>query len=427
MTTIQGMTPVATVEGEVGIEIEVEGTGVMECKPTGNWRQEHDGSLRGDSAEFVLKNPVKREQVRRHLLNFKRIIRTAKVQDPAKRAGIHVHINMQDREFREVAQFITLYMIFEPILIRWCGADRVGNLFCLSTSDASEPLGIIRDVIQEKSLRKLATDQIRYASLNLKALVVYGSLEFRSMRSTTNVDDIEQWVNILLALKDEAAQYNAPHEIIERFSVEDSEAFFRRVLGKFKGVEYNRGLMINGMRNAQFVAYARTEWDEDEEPEEDLPVDEPELPQPLRGPPPKKKHARSLLPSAEGANQFMFRKDGRNTPVSRDFCRHLALRPGHLLGPDELYIAKRYTELVRRGFVAPVERDAQLVGLGEPLGWGGEAAPEPDPRAAPEEVDMDHIQAAIARVDAAQRHRRELGELREELPELFDEDDEEEF
>ncbi len=52
------------------------------------------------------------------------------------RAGVHVHVNCQELNIIQLYNFITLYLIFEDSLVKWCGPDRVGNLFCLRAKDA---------------------------------------------------------------------------------------------------------------------------------------------------------------------------------------------------------------------------------------------------------------------------------------------------
>ena len=52
--------------GEVGIEIEMEGKNIHHG-PIAGWNMHEDGSLRGDSIEFVLKKPQTRKNVNKKL------------------------------------------------------------------------------------------------------------------------------------------------------------------------------------------------------------------------------------------------------------------------------------------------------------------------------------------------------------------------
>jgi hypothetical protein len=244
--------------GEVGIEIELEGQGVGQIEANNMWMTEMDGSLRGESIELVLRSPAPRHLVPVRLKKMQDMVRGCIIKDTG-RAGIHIHVNIQELTPREYTQFLVMYLIFEETLVDWCGNDRVGNLFCLRASDANYGLQIIRSTIQSWGFRNLDTDNIRYASMNLKATANYGSLEFRALRSTTDVDVILKWIYILLKLKDTARKYESPPDIVEELSILGVEGFFDKVLGEFE-IPFDHMQVMSGVRNAQYIAYCRNDW-----------------------------------------------------------------------------------------------------------------------------------------------------------------------
>lgn len=250
---------------EIGIEIEVEGEALPTKVPMG-WRVEYDGSLRGESLEYVFTSPVPRDKVKVLLdrLDEKFKERESEVFDSG-RAGIHVHVNIRDLTKAELYNFMCLYIIFEDLLVKWCGELREGNLFCLRIKDAEHLLQYLRDSLILGRLDVLHDDNIRYASMNCKAVVQYGSLEFRAMRSTVDMEAIQQWVNLLLALKDTAKKFDNPREVINTMSWEGPEAFakttFGDMLSSFPANTDWRKSVIEGIRRAQNVAYA-VEWEE---------------------------------------------------------------------------------------------------------------------------------------------------------------------
>lgn len=250
-------------KGEVGIEIEVEGERLPESIP--GWRRENDGSLRGESAEYVLKNPIAHKDVASYLAQITTAYTKYKsVITDSQRAGVHVHINVQTFTMREVYNFICLYIIFEDMLVKFCGDRRQGNLFCLRARDAEALIDWLRSAAEERSFRGLGTDHLRYASVNVKALSNYGSLEFRAMRSTSDMSVIETWVNILVAVREAAITFTSPKEIIEQFSVLGPEGLFHRVLGPFKPLLLYKnydGDMWDNARCVQDIAYC-TNWEE---------------------------------------------------------------------------------------------------------------------------------------------------------------------
>ena len=250
---------------EIGVEIEAEGDHLPMHAPMG-WRVEYDGSLRGESYEYVFTNPVPRDKVEVLLgrLDEKFKEKGSEVFDSG-RAGIHVHVNIRDLTKAELYNFICLYIIFEDILVKWCGELREGNLFCLRIKDADHILQYLSDSLRTDCLEVLYDDNIRYASMNCKAICQYGSLEFRAMRSTIDMEVIHQWVNLLLALKDKAKTFDNPRKVIDTMSWEGPEAFakatFGDMLSSFPDNTDWRKSVIEGIRRAQNVAYA-IDWKE---------------------------------------------------------------------------------------------------------------------------------------------------------------------
>lgn len=249
--------------GEVGIEIEVEGENIHVPRG-GYWEGVHDGSLRGEGLEYVLRRPVPRFKVTSTLASLKRqwVNQGTRVDD-APRAGVHVHINMQDESLITLANFIVLYYTFESVLLKFCGEHREGNLFCLRLKDAEHVMDHLLQCVQVKNLAGLRTDQIRYASLNLKALPQYGSLEFRGMRSTSALKEVKLWIDLLLSLKDAAKRYEHPSDIPISMSSDGIEAMMYEVFGSKGDVLKTDGyedLIFEDMRLAQEIAFSPT-WD----------------------------------------------------------------------------------------------------------------------------------------------------------------------
>lgn len=241
--------------GEVGIEVEVEGNNLPnEIGDRVVWKTTQDGSLRGENREFVLRKPIPRDMVGDALDILRRNLENSEVIE-SNRCGVHIHINCQELTLDQVLSFITTYMCFEEVLVKWCGQDRVGNLFCLRVSDAGGIINHIKRMIDTRNIHVVGTDRLRYASINLKALSTYGSLEFRSMRSDLTPGVIEKWAQMLLAIKDYSIQHQAS-EIISEFSVKGPQDFFNDVLGDFRAdLNPKEEDMIIGMRNAQEVAF----------------------------------------------------------------------------------------------------------------------------------------------------------------------------
>ncbi len=256
-------------DDEIGIEIECEGGGLC-AQMLSHWRVERDGSLRGENLEYILRKPIPRERVPLVLryLN-KKLEDYGSELKMGMRTSVHVHINMLDVSIKHTYNMICLYLLFEELLLHYCGEERAGNLFCLRASDADFMTATLATAASTGQYGILRTDELRYAAMNVSSLFKHGSLEFRALAGTVDADRIQQWVRMLCALKDAGLSYSNPQEIIYDFSMHgDAEKFVRKVFGNEDAKalivpEVDVGeLLYLGMRQAQDVAFAK-EWNDD--------------------------------------------------------------------------------------------------------------------------------------------------------------------
>lgn len=247
-------------DGEVGIEVEIEGVGVQNITVTG-WNTVGDGSLRGEAAEFVLRRPVAFKKVPEYLFRLHKALDGNIVIEDSDRCGVHVHINCQELNFKQTLNFIILFLVFEQMLVNYCGEDREGNLFCLRAKDAEAILVALNNSAISNSFGNMQKDTYRYAAINLSALRKYGSLEFRSLSTPSDVRTIEIWVKLLHTIFEKAADFNNPSDIIEAVSFKGSYNFAREIFGTQLPLFNLHADMINdfvydGIRRAQDIAYS---------------------------------------------------------------------------------------------------------------------------------------------------------------------------
>lgn len=255
------------VEGEVGLEIEVEGSGLPAVFDN-NWTSTHDGSLRGESMEYVFKKPVSVATSSLLIGSLKAKFKSSgAIIKESERSGVHVHINVQDLTVPQYFNMLTIYYIVEEMLVKYCGQSREGNLFCLRLKDSGYVSHILEKLAKDprKIERYLFTDQLRYGAVNLKATAQYGSLEFRCMRGTTDSTVLNTWIGTLSRIKEVAKTYPSPQEIIDSFSVDGVDVFLDKVLGENKDMYCSQfsnpnRVVLNGLRLIQDVAYA-TDWE----------------------------------------------------------------------------------------------------------------------------------------------------------------------
>lgn len=267
VNTVYDMRAFQPQEAEVGIEIECEGES-LHFDMDEYWDIHEDGSLRGESAEYVLSGPIHRTEVVPALryLDDKFLDNGSEFSD-TYRTSVHVHLNVQHRTMTQVVNQICLYTIFEDLLVEFCGKDRIGNLFCLRISDAENVIDAIRRAITRNDWYALTHDTHRYSAINVTALGKYGSLEFRSFRGTTDIELINTWVNILLDIYDSAKMYANPQEICSELSILGPKAFIEKTFSAENAAllvdfpNYGARLM-RGVRLAQDIAYCTDEWNQ---------------------------------------------------------------------------------------------------------------------------------------------------------------------
>lgn len=217
--------------GLYGLEIEVEGEN-LPMTETSKWVMEKDGSLKTAEAwEYVMPKPTSLAVVKDRLDYLASRYRDCNSNvHESIRAGVHVHMNVQDWTIKQLITFSTCYYILEDAFLKWCGESREGNLFCLRTRDAEYVLFQLVRSLQNKNLKYLNNDIIRYASLNFLSLFKYGSIEFRGMRGTGDLNAIYKWVQMIDELRNSSLQFDNPTEVVGQMSGAGEIQFLKQLL-----------------------------------------------------------------------------------------------------------------------------------------------------------------------------------------------------
>jgi hypothetical protein len=251
------------VDADLGIEIEVEGENLPE-RVGDLWRVDRDGSLRGESFEYVSK-PIKYADVDKTLNQLKTAYsKSASTVHESIRAGVHVHRNVQDFTPVQLFNLSISYFAIEDLLMRWAGESREGNHFCLRAKDGEFVLFQLQRVADTRLIKHLNTDTIRYCSLNLFSLFKYGTVEFRGMRGTANLDAIKTWTDMIYALTENSKRFLDPLDIIMSMSGSGEDSFLRTLLPDHHTLLTYPGYetaIRESIRRLQFIANT-TNWSE---------------------------------------------------------------------------------------------------------------------------------------------------------------------
>lgn len=246
-----------------GVEIEVELENSWSGRTGPEWRCEGDGSLRRNGVEFVFRDPL---ELKTALKAVKKLLKDLekdnKVLDTG-RAGVHVHVNVGDLRVRELINFIAIVHILDELMNSYCGVNRKGNLFCLGMLEADYVVDKVREYLSSESVNTFCTDEIRYSSVNLKAIYEYGSVEFRAMRSDGDAEAICNWILLLNHLKQVAKTIDNPVQIVHQASELNPTAYVDHLLGDFRNMlprpEGFDVRLYDAIQQVQHYAYAK-EW-----------------------------------------------------------------------------------------------------------------------------------------------------------------------
>lgn len=191
----------------VGIEIELENCVDPSSMVVPGMTHHEDGSLRNMGREFITK-PMAYPTVEYILPQFfiKNKINETNISE---RCSVHVHVNCCDLTFDHIASIALLYQIYEKLLFKYVGEERDKSIFCVPWSETNITSNILCDGFWLEAPRRWQ----KYTALNLLPLREYGTIEFRHMPGTYQVEKIFNWINILLSFFAIANKF--PRKVLE--------------------------------------------------------------------------------------------------------------------------------------------------------------------------------------------------------------------
>ena len=181
--------------GKFGVEVEVEFESTTPYQLVKNWTVVGDGSLRGNAVEYVLTSPLSLEKATEAITNLYRYLGSRGVLCSG-RAGIHVHLNVQEYTMERLINLLYIFYRLESILIPWCGEERVGNVFCISNRESSCFVNDLAFAIKKDSLPN-GNSTGKYSALNVQPIYRFGSVEFRTLEFTRDVKKVLEWLGII--------------------------------------------------------------------------------------------------------------------------------------------------------------------------------------------------------------------------------------
>lgn len=274
--------------GQYGIEIETEVDDLDDYKnkikydpnidfyrpseELPGWKLVRDGSLRGFGVEYVFDGPKNFDKALRALDDFGKWSEGIPFHKDAPGTSVHVHINMLDKTFIQMGNFLTIYSLVENLLVEMSGETRRSNLFALPMRCSETTYQNIVKMFVGMSQAKWQSlshheGSVKYAALNLCRLTKFGSVEIRTYRGTTDVSDIKRWLELI----DKIVTFSDNEDLDPRMIMEiyktDPVIFFHEVFGGMANdlvgkYSYTNilGMMDRNLWYAASIAYCLKDW-----------------------------------------------------------------------------------------------------------------------------------------------------------------------
>ena len=199
----------------VGVELELEGLGGREADKliadtAESWSYHNDGSLRNGGIEMVLTTPMMGKELSRAISLF--FSQTSTFPASSSRASTHVHLNMlQTEDTVEVLRNLcSFYYAIEDSLYSCISESRKWAVYASPMSSNfpyevamlfSEELDRNWWLKQLQAVGKTENNNGRHYGFNLKAMLKYGTVEFRHFPAVTSEQELRDWVNLCMEIK----------------------------------------------------------------------------------------------------------------------------------------------------------------------------------------------------------------------------------
>ena len=227
-----------------------------------------DGSLRGNSTEFISK-PMESSVALGALLKFFELTKFTE-ENYSDRCSIHVHVNCTDMNMEQLSAVALLYTVLEEILFEFVGGSRDSNIYCIPWNQCRNHLDLVNDFLLNPNVALKRWS--KYTALNLLPLSSQGTIEFRQMHGTADMKKITTWINLIGAIFRYAK--NTPledlvQEIRGLNTVSTYEMFFTKVLyGQLPYNEVYQAKLEEGIIFAKYSLIKHSKTGKKPEPKE---------------------------------------------------------------------------------------------------------------------------------------------------------------
>lgn len=173
----------------MGLECEVEAVQNIH-DGLKQWHITEDGSLRNNGREFI-SVPMDPQEI---VPSFTHLHAKVVLGPNAfsERTSVHVHVNCQALEPRQIINIIKMYALFEEVFFAMVDPSRRDNIHCVPLSETSLP-----NFYNSTDLNSLVGRWSKYTALNILPLKKYGTLEFRHLHGTGDAKLVQNWTKLI--------------------------------------------------------------------------------------------------------------------------------------------------------------------------------------------------------------------------------------
>ena len=187
-------------KGLVGLEIEVEN--VLSVDPNLTlmfWNIKEDGSLRNNGREFVIKGAIPIGFVESALRQLDRGLNPDR--DFSIRTSVHVHQDVRGMTLEQLTSLILIYITVESILFKFAENNRKNSIYCVPITQTELLNSITQTIDMKHIVRNIDSFWLKYSALNLLPIKEWGSIEYRHMPGTLDIQKLLVWIDLISRIK----------------------------------------------------------------------------------------------------------------------------------------------------------------------------------------------------------------------------------
>ena len=172
----------------LGIECEIESIYNYNKLQTTLWNPTNDGSLRNNGMEFI-SVPLSIDDAPTAFKNLHASLQFREKADAfSPRTSTHVHVNVLDFTPAQVRTFTLLYALFEECFFGMVDINRRHNIHCVPLTETYLPQ------LYHRNLDSLIHNWHKYTAFNLLPVAAQGTVEFRHLQGTDDVQLLQEWL-----------------------------------------------------------------------------------------------------------------------------------------------------------------------------------------------------------------------------------------